>query len=79
MAFMFINMLAASQSKKTVKLYRPVLLVGSGALCARYDTALRQLSGRGAAATIDNPAPAGLFRLACDAGLLTPEPGNSDD
>ncbi|MHA7868054.1 MAG: 2-dehydro-3-deoxygalactonokinase [Salipiger thiooxidans] len=58
---------------------RPVLLVGSGALCARYDTALRQLSGRGAAASIDNPAPAGLFRLACDAGLLTPEPGNSDD
>ena len=54
----------------------PLLLVGSTALCARYDSALRAISGSGADAIIENPAPAGLFRLACDAGLLTPEHGD---
>ena len=51
----------------------PVVLVGSGALCARYAEALRQLSGKDAAAIIENPAPAGLHRFARDAGLLRQE------
>ncbi|MBY6005085.1 2-dehydro-3-deoxygalactonokinase [Salipiger bermudensis] len=48
----------------------PIVLVGSGALCTRYAEALRQLSGQGPAAIIENPAPAGLHRFARDAGLL---------
>ena len=51
----------------------PVVLVGSGALCARYGEALRQLSGQDPAAIIENPAPAGLHRFARDAGLLRQE------
>ncbi|EIE50621.1 2-keto-3-deoxy-galactonokinase [Salipiger aestuarii] len=54
----------------------PLLLVGSPALCARYDRALTAIAGRGAEAIVENPAPAGLFRLACDAGLLTSESGD---
>ncbi|WP_138468768.1 2-dehydro-3-deoxygalactonokinase [Poseidonocella sp. HB161398] len=54
----------------------PVLLVGSPALCARYAGALEQISGRAPAALIENPAPQGLYRLACDAGLLSP---NAED
>ena len=50
-----------------------LVLVGSGALCARYGEALRQLSGQDPAAIIENPAPAGLHRFARDAGLLRQE------
>ena len=53
----------------------PVILVGSAELCRRYATALHQLSGRDPAARIETPAPAGLFRLACDAGLISPDTG----
>ncbi|MDO6584730.1 2-dehydro-3-deoxygalactonokinase [Salipiger sp. 1_MG-2023] len=47
-----------------------LLLVGGGALCARYDAALRQICGAGAAALIENPAPLGLYHFARAAGLI---------
>lgn len=47
-----------------------LLLAGSPALCARYESALRLLRGSRTDALIENPAPAGLLQFARDAGLL---------
>ncbi|MBE3640162.1 2-dehydro-3-deoxygalactonokinase [Mangrovicoccus algicola] len=50
---------------------RPLLLVGEGALTRRYALALETLLGRRPDAPPGNPAPAGLFRFAQDAGLVS--------
>jgi 2-dehydro-3-deoxygalactonokinase len=49
----------------------PLLLVGEPALCRRYGLALHALH-RGAAATLGNTAPDGLWALARAAGLSDP-------
>ncbi|WP_232829366.1 2-dehydro-3-deoxygalactonokinase [Tropicimonas sp. IMCC34043] len=48
---------------------RQPLLIGEGRLCARYAEALQVLAGV-TPATLANTAPAGLFQLACAAGLI---------
>lgn len=48
--------------------HAPLALVGSPALCARYQLALKRYSG-GQALVLDNTAPAGLLCLAQAAGL----------
>ncbi|WP_338769089.1 2-dehydro-3-deoxygalactonokinase [Massilia sp. METH4] len=48
---------------------RPLALVGAPQLCARYQVALHRF-GRPADLVLDNTAPAGLFALAREAGLL---------
>jgi len=50
----------------------PLLLIGDTALCERYQRALAYL-GRPDAILLNNTAPAGLWDLACAAGLIVTE------
>ena len=49
----------------------PLVLIGEGALCRRYQQALARFGRQ--ATPIDNTAPRGLFEFAAAAGLVVPE------